>query len=190
MVKCLIYSLSGKSVPFKELDIYPCRMHWHISGFVIVLHNRVGIPHWFLFTKVNLQKGYGQNKSVHPDVHWSDTTQWQWDRVGCEEGDRLEKCAVERERRADIQDVFTLHLTASTLTTLHKSINILYHLTCMKWFLHVQKTTGTVFSAYCLLHKCLATVEIVLYFPCALAPFHIFENSTFGVCVKQSSLVV
>lgn len=69
-------------------------------------------------------------------------------------------------------------------------MNIPYHLTCMKGFLCAQKQ-GSVFSVFCWFHERLATVlvEIVLYFPCALALFHFFSpvfffflNSTLCVC--------
>lgn len=83
--------------------------------------------------------------------------------------------------------------------TYKKSMNISYHLTCMKGFLCAQKR-ASVFLVFCWLHKRLATVlvEIVLYFPCALAPFHFSScvfffflfNSTYCVCEKCPSLVV
>lgn len=86
------------------------------------------------------------------------------------------------ERRLDAviaEDQYPGHVHPSfdrkTLSSLYKSINIVYDLTCMKWFLH-SHIKRKVFLVFCPLHKCLATVlvEIVLYFPCALAPFHFF----------------
>lgn len=44
-------------------------LHLHISGFEMEPRNRKVIPHSILSTKVNLQEGYSQNNSVHPDVH-------------------------------------------------------------------------------------------------------------------------
>lgn len=78
--------------------------------------------------------------------------------------------------------------------TYKKSMNIPYHLTCMKGFLCAQKQ-GSVFLVFCWLHERLATVlvEIVLYFPCALALFLFFPLFFFFfphcVCVKHSLLV-
>lgn len=165
------------------------KLHQHIS--VLFFYHRIAIPHSLLSTKVNLQEGYGKNNSAQTDVHWSGTTQCGWMKWygGREEvvGGGCSGKGEESRYPGCIHPSFN----RQTLTTLQESMNILYHLTCMKWFLHGQKKR-TVFLVFCWLHKCLATVlvEIVLYFPCALAPFHIFENSTCCVCEAKSSLVV
>lgn len=153
------------------------------------LHNRIAIPHSILSTKVNLQEGYSQNNSVHPDVHWSGTAQCGW--MKWWRGGIVGEGCSEKGEESRYPGCIHPSFNRQTLTTLQESMNILYHLTCMKWFLHAQKKM-TVFLVFCLLHKCLATVlvEIVLYFPCALAPFHIFENSTRCVCERKSSMVV
>lgn len=121
-----------------------------------------------------------KNKSVHPDVHWSGTPQYRW----------MERVSGSREGKGSwYPDVVTLHLTGK-LTK--KSMNIPYHLTCMKGFLCARKR-GSVFSVFCWLHKRLATVlvEIVLYFPRALAPFHFFPRllgEFYSLCMWETLL--
>lgn len=156
------------------------KLYQHIFGFEMELHNMIVIHIQFSLLKWICKKDIAQTTLctvVFTEVAQHNVDGWI-DGAGKGEESWYPGCIHPSFNR-------------QTLTTLQESMNILYNLTCMKWFLHAQNTR-TVFLVFCLLHKCLATVlvEIVLYFPCALAPFHIFQNFTRCVCERKSSLVV
>lgn len=98
---------------------------------------------------------------------------------------------MEKEKDSTYQRCIHPSFNRQTLTTLQDSINTI------SFDLHEaippctekRKSAFLVFSCF---HKYLDTVlvEIVLYFPCALAPFHFFENSTCCVCERKSLLEV
>lgn len=100
--------------------------------------------------------------------------------------ERWREGGVEKERRAEVQDVFILHLTGK-LSPPYKKVRT-YYIIWLAWRDSCMQRTGAVFLVFCWLHKCLATVlvEIVLYFPCALAPFHIFLRIPLDVYVREN----
>lgn len=112
-----------------------------------------------------------------PHVHWGGTTQCGWMKWCGGRGEAMGRWGGGSAKGEESRYPGCIHpsFNRQTLTTSQESMNILCHLTCMKWSQHAQKRR-TVFLVFCWLHKCFATVlvEIVLYFPCALAPFHIF----------------
>lgn len=106
---------------------------------------------------------------------------------------QLERGAMEKGKDGRYQRC--IHPSFNRQTHHHLTRQRQHYVVWLAWSdssTHRKNKKRSAFLEFSCFHKYLDTalVEIVLYFPCALAPFHVFENSTCCVCERKSLLEV